>query len=154
MPFLNRKGKPMAANVAAAVVLFLWFLVVPVSAKMYYWIDENGVKRFSSEPPPEGAVVIEKFEEVPHDASEARQIEREQEQTWQELERIWEERREKEAAEERRRQEALEAERQRAEEERLRQEQEKEALRQKRYEKGTYEQKRRRRERAEQPGAQ
>ena len=33
-------------------------------AELYYWKDENGVKRFSNEPPPEGVKVILEAEEL------------------------------------------------------------------------------------------
>jgi hypothetical protein len=49
-------------------------LAVPVFAQIYEWVDENGVKRFSNEPPPESAVNVKATEELEYDkaADEAR----------------------------------------------------------------------------------
>jgi len=137
----------IAKSALAAAVAWL-LLAAPCAAGVYYWIDENGVKHFSTEPPPEGTAVIERSEEIPHDEAEARRYQMEQERTWRELEQKLEERRRQREAEERRRQQEIEAEQERAEAEKRRLEQERQAIREKRYESGTYEQKRRRRERA------
>lgn len=129
-------------------VLVLLILAPGAGAQIYYWIDENGIKHFSSEPPPAGVPVIEKSEQIPYDKQEADKYRREQEKTWERLQQMWDERRrqeEAEAAEARRQQEA---EQQRIEAEKQRLEEERQTIREKRYEDGTYEQKRRRRERA------
>ena len=134
---------------AVIITFLILLLTAPVAtAKIYYWIDENGVKHFSSEPPPAGTPVIEKNEEIPYDEQEAEKYRREQEQTWQKLQQMWEEQRRQESAEAAEAQRRQEAEQRRIEAEKQRQEEEQQAIREKRYEKGTYEQKRRRRERA------
>ena len=54
------------------IVLFLVVLcLVPVSGygKVYRYIDKDGVERFSNEPPPPGAKIIDASREVTHDAA-------------------------------------------------------------------------------------
>jgi hypothetical protein len=52
----------MVALLAAIV-----FMADSTTAELYYWKDENGVKRFSNEPPPEGVDIILEAEELEHD---------------------------------------------------------------------------------------
>jgi hypothetical protein len=46
--------------------------------KIYTWIDENGVVRFTNTLPPEGARIIDSEKEIPYDAEKDRQREIEQ----------------------------------------------------------------------------
>ena len=36
-------------------------------SEIYQWIDENGVRRYSNQPPPEGVEVIRRTQETPYD---------------------------------------------------------------------------------------
>ena len=51
------------------IILLLILGLVPVSgyAKVYQYIDKDGVKRYSNQPPPEGAKIIEETKEVKYD---------------------------------------------------------------------------------------
>jgi Domain of unknown function (DUF4124) len=51
------------------------FLCLPAAAKadIYRWKDANGVMHFSNQPPPAGAVILDKVEEAPYDAEGDRQ---------------------------------------------------------------------------------
>ena len=52
-------------------------------AEVFYWTDENGVKRFSNEPPPENILTPEKMPEAAHDeAADAQRMA--EDQQWQE----------------------------------------------------------------------
>lgn len=53
------------------IVLILILGLLPVNgyAKVYRYIDENGVERFSNQPPPAGAKIIEETGEIGHDAA-------------------------------------------------------------------------------------
>jgi hypothetical protein len=42
-------------------------LDLPEAGEIYEWIDENGVKHFSEEPPPKGAKIVKEIEEIPSD---------------------------------------------------------------------------------------
>lgn len=124
---------------------------VPIAgAQLYHWIDENGVKRFSNEPPPEGVEIIDKEKEIKYDRKEDRDRHAEDERIRREVERMRQERAAEvdAAAQERRAAEA--AERQRIEREQQRLEAEKKAKQEKRRDEGTWAQKQRRRERASQ----
>ena len=55
-------------------------------ADVYTWVDKNGVKHFSNEPPPEGVEVISKSREIPLDEAKDREREEKDSQTMQELE--------------------------------------------------------------------
>ena len=133
-----------------STLLVFVFWITGAGAQMYHWIDENGVKRFSNEPPPEGAQVIEQSDELRHDSRQDRNREGEDQQTLNEVEQMRQRRRMEVDARAREQQEKEAAERMRIEAENARIEAEKKANRAKRYEKGTGEQKRRRRERAAQ----
>ena len=50
-------------------VLFL-FAVPPLSAGVYYWIDENGVKHYSNVAPSESGQDVKQLEEVPQEEPE------------------------------------------------------------------------------------
>jgi len=51
------------------IILFLILGLLPVSgyAQVYRYIDENGVERFSNQPPPAGAKIIEETKEIEYD---------------------------------------------------------------------------------------
>jgi hypothetical protein len=43
------------------------FIALPcIAGQIYEWIDENGVKHFTNEPPPPGATVVKEAEEIPY----------------------------------------------------------------------------------------
>lgn len=48
-------------------------LAAPASADIYRWQDAAGVTHFSNEPPPSGARLLDRVEEVPYDAASDRQ---------------------------------------------------------------------------------
>jgi len=53
------------------VIFCLIFCLIPIgaSAKVYRYIDKDGVERFSNEPPPAGAKIIDEADEIKHDAT-------------------------------------------------------------------------------------
>jgi len=60
-------------------LLFIFFCFPVMSEQVYTWIDEYGVKHFSNDPPPEGATVVEKTEELPYDeAKDQKRMERDE----------------------------------------------------------------------------
>ena len=63
----------------ATAGIFLALLIAAPHAsgqnKIYTWIDENGVVRYTDTLPPEGARIIDSEKEIPHDAEKARQRE-------------------------------------------------------------------------------
>jgi hypothetical protein len=53
-------------------------LPAAVNADIYRWQDANGVMHFSNQPPPAGAVILDRVEEAPYDAeADRRRIEEE-----------------------------------------------------------------------------
>jgi len=52
------------------IVGLIFSLVLPISvyAKVYRYIDKDGVERFSNEPPPGDAKIIDEAAEIKHDA--------------------------------------------------------------------------------------
>lgn len=78
--------------------VFLVVLAVPVlyAAQVYQWTDENGVKHFSNDPPPESVQVDQVKSEIQYDeaADEANRARNEAE-----LKRFQDEQRQQEAAE-------------------------------------------------------
>ncbi len=48
------------------LILFfvLLFFASDALSQIYEWVDENGVKRYSNQPPPENAQVINKYDEI------------------------------------------------------------------------------------------
>ena len=56
-----------------------------MSEQVYTWIDEHGVKHFTNDPPPEGATVVEKIEELPYDEAEDQKRMERDEQYFNEL---------------------------------------------------------------------
>lgn len=55
-------------SILITVILMLGLWTVSAQADMYYWVDVNGVKHYSNEPPPEGARILEKTPETPYNA--------------------------------------------------------------------------------------
>ena len=61
------------------IILFIIFCLVPVSgsAKVYRYIDKDGVERYSNQPPPEGATIINTEKEIEYnEAADRAQQER------------------------------------------------------------------------------
>lgn len=52
--------------------LFFAILIIPADGDIYTWTDENGVKHFSNEPPPD-VDKVEQQAEIKHDAAQYRQ---------------------------------------------------------------------------------
>jgi len=48
-------------------IVFGW--TAGVSADIYAWIDNDGVRRYTNKPPPIGIRLVDKMEEVPFDAT-------------------------------------------------------------------------------------
>ena len=70
-----------------AVISFLIFSFPGLlRADIYTWVDKNGVKHFSNEPPPEGVKVINKSREIPVDEAKDREREEKDSQAMNELE--------------------------------------------------------------------
>ncbi len=62
-----------------AVLLLVLFYPFVASGEMYSWIDENGVKHYTNEPPLEDATNVEKTEEIPYDeAKDQKRMERDE----------------------------------------------------------------------------
>jgi hypothetical protein len=59
--------------IIAGLAALVFMLPAGASADIYRWKDAKGVLHFSSQPPPEGTVIIEKIEETPYDAEADRQ---------------------------------------------------------------------------------
>ncbi|CAB5099894.1 hypothetical protein D3OALGA1CA_1356 [Olavius algarvensis associated proteobacterium Delta 3] len=61
-------------NITLSVIIVL-IVVVPwaMAGQVYEWIDENGVKHFTNEPPPPGATVVGQDKEIQYDAEKDRQ---------------------------------------------------------------------------------
>ena len=53
--------------VAFVLILVCCIWTLPEAGEIYEWIDENGVKHFSEEPPPKGAKIVKEIEEIPSD---------------------------------------------------------------------------------------
>jgi hypothetical protein len=69
-----------------AALLMFFFLPQLTSAEIYSWIDENGVKHFSNEPPPEGVKILNQTKEIKTDKEKDRQREESDKQYMQKLE--------------------------------------------------------------------
>lgn len=70
-----------------AVISFLVFSFPELlRADVYTWVDKNGVKHFSNEPPPEGVEVISKAREIPVDEAKDRERVEKDNQAMKELE--------------------------------------------------------------------
>lgn len=54
-------------------LMAIFCLPVAANADIYRWKDANGVMHFSNQPPPAGAVILDKVEEAPYDAEADRQ---------------------------------------------------------------------------------
>lgn len=52
--------------------LFFVIMTIPVAGDIYTWTDENGVKHFSNEPPPD-VDTVEQRAEIKHDAAQYKQ---------------------------------------------------------------------------------
>ena len=63
----------MRAWAILLAIISLYFFALPAVAEIYSWIDENGVKHFSTTPPPNGVEAFNKTEEIPHDEATDRQ---------------------------------------------------------------------------------
>lgn len=48
-------------------LIFIALIAPPLYADIYVWTDEDGVKHFSNQDPPENAEIITKTKEIPHD---------------------------------------------------------------------------------------
>ncbi|NQT70187.1 MAG: DUF4124 domain-containing protein [Desulfobacteraceae bacterium] len=66
-------------------LLFIFFCFPVMSEQVYTWIDEHGVKHFTEDPPPEGATVVEKTEEIPYDEAKDQKRMEKDEQYFDEL---------------------------------------------------------------------
>ncbi|MFC1515189.1 DUF4124 domain-containing protein [Thermodesulfobacteriota bacterium] len=55
------------------VLLLIFSCPFALSGEIYTWIDENGVKHFTSEPPPPGATIVKEDAEIPYDAEKDRE---------------------------------------------------------------------------------
>ncbi len=53
------------ATFVLILVCCIW--TFPEAGEIYEWIDKNGVKHFSEEPPPKGAKIVKEIEEIPSD---------------------------------------------------------------------------------------
>jgi hypothetical protein len=74
-------------KISLIIILLLFIFRLPVmSGQVYQWIDENGVKHFTNEPPPEGATIIDKDKEIQYDEAKDRQRMKQDEQSFKELE--------------------------------------------------------------------
>jgi len=69
-----------------AVLLMFFFLPQLTFGEIYSWIDENGVKHFSNEPPPEGVKVLNQTKEIKTDKEIDRQREESDKQYMKKLE--------------------------------------------------------------------
>jgi hypothetical protein len=68
-----------------AVLLLVLSCPFTVSGEIYTWIDKNGAKHFTDEPPPPGATVVEKETEIPYDAERDQERRERDEQYFNEL---------------------------------------------------------------------
>ena len=50
---------------AFVLILVCCIYTLPEAGEIYEWIDENGVKHFSEEPPPEGAKMVKEIKKIP-----------------------------------------------------------------------------------------
>jgi len=50
---------------AALFLTSLLFSHTPALSDVYRWVDEKGIVHFSNTPPPEGAQVVQQFQEIP-----------------------------------------------------------------------------------------
>jgi Domain of unknown function (DUF4124) len=71
-------------SIIAALLLVL-SCPFTASGEMYSWIDENGAKHYSNEPPPPGTTVVEKEKEIPYDAERDQERGERDEQYFNEL---------------------------------------------------------------------
>lgn len=69
-----------------AALLTFFFIPHLTFAEIYSWIDENGVKHFSNEPPPEGVKILNQTKEIKTDKAKDRQREESDKQYMQKLE--------------------------------------------------------------------
>lgn len=58
----------MNKTIPALLLAVLALTAVAAEADIYHWRDGRGVTHFTNEPPPPGALLIERIAEVPHDA--------------------------------------------------------------------------------------
>lgn len=63
----------MKSMLICLVMVGLFFVPCALAGQVYEWIDENGVKHFTNEPPPPGARIVEQEKEIPFDAEKDRQ---------------------------------------------------------------------------------
>ena len=68
-----------------AVLLLVLFYPFVASGEMYSWIDENGVKHYSNEPPPPSTTAVEKETEIPYDAERDQERRERDEQDFNEM---------------------------------------------------------------------
>jgi hypothetical protein len=57
------------------IIAFLLIFLCPpaMSEQVHTWLDENGVKHFTNDPPPEGAILVETTKEIPIDEAKDRE---------------------------------------------------------------------------------
>jgi hypothetical protein len=70
------------------IIAFLLIFLCPpaMSEQVYTWIDENGAKHFTNDPPPEGATLIEATKEIQQDEAKDRKSTQSREQSSNALE--------------------------------------------------------------------
>jgi len=69
-----------------AALITVFFMPHLTSAEIYSWVDENGVKHFSNEPPPEGVKILNQTKEIKTDKEKDRQREESDKQYMKKLE--------------------------------------------------------------------
>ena len=68
------------------LIPLIFFLPQLTFGEIYSWIDENGVKHFSNEPPPEGVKILNQTKEIKTDKEKDRQREESDKQYMKKLE--------------------------------------------------------------------
>lgn len=68
----------MKTIIFLSAIMLSCFMVSAPHAAMYYWVDENGVKNFSNDPPPKGVEYKKVGEEVKSEASTEEQTQAEE----------------------------------------------------------------------------
>ncbi len=69
-----------------AVLLTFFFIPHLTFGEIYSWTDENGVKHFSNEPPPEGVKILNQTKEIKTDKEKDKQREESDKQYMKKLE--------------------------------------------------------------------
>jgi len=63
----------MKSVVMCLIIVLMVAVPCALAGQVYEWIDENGVKHFTNEPPPPGATIVGQDKEIPFDAEKDRQ---------------------------------------------------------------------------------